>query len=318
MPAEVLVRLAAPPSQAKSLSPTSASTWMQCELRYVLAYLAGWQEPSTMPQLIGNVVHKAVELLYARDPCDRTRANASELLREALTEELVNPTYSSLLASGDPTSGLLASGEDAIDGLFEIEEPRQISVGDDGLEVWVEAELYGAPIRGRIDRIYDASGAEVVADYKTGKVAPPRFVQKAFFGLWTYAAALAASDPDHRLADRIELLYLVGRERLARPVLRDVAIEHAKNLARTWRAIGEVVGADAPQVTARKSKLCDWCAFKSACPAQQRQVPAVGTPRHDELLIGLGLTKRTQRDAALALERLETPAAGTYDGEGAA
>jgi putative RecB family exonuclease len=317
MPAELSVRLAAPPSSPKSLSPTSASTWAQCELKYVLAYLAGWQEPSTMPQLIGNVVHKAVELLYGRDRVDRTRPVASELLLEALAAELEKATYASLLAAGDPTAEVLTAGEDALDGLFELENPSQVTVGGDGLEVWVEAELYGAPIRGRIDRIYDASGAEVVADYKTGKVASPRFVQKAFSGLWTYAAALAASDPEHRLADRIELLYLAARERLSRPVLRDVALEQAKTLARTWRAIGAVVGSDVPEVTARKSKLCDWCAFKPACPAQQRQLPAVGTPGHDELLAGLGLTRRTPRDVAVTLERLEAPA-DLDDSEGAA
>ena len=307
MPADRLVRLMAAPAPPRSLSPTSASTWAQCQLKYVLGYLMGWQEPSTMPQLVGNVVHRAVELLYGHDPADRTRAHASDVLRTALGEELPKPTYARLVAAADPSGEVLTTGDDALDGLFELEDPRQVTVGEDGLEVWVEAELYGAPIRGRIDRIYDASGAEVIADYKTGKVAQPRFVQKAFFGLWTYAAALAAADPEHRLADRIELLYLIGRERLSRPVLRDVAIDQAKTLARTWRTIGEVVAADAPEVVARKAKLCDWCAFKAACPAFERKLPAVGTPGHDELLTALGLTQRSRRDVAAALERLEPP-----------
>jgi hypothetical protein len=75
----------------------------------------------------------------------------------------------------------------------------------------------------------------VGADYKSGRVPQPRYTSKAFFGLWTYAAALAASDPERVLPDRVELLYLIGRERLSRPVLRAVAIEHAKSLARIWR-----------------------------------------------------------------------------------
>ena len=97
-----------------------------------------------------------------------------------------------------------ATCEDSLDGLFALEDPATVTVGSDGLEVWVAATLYDAPVRGRIDRLYDASGAYVVADYKTGKVPKPAYTQKAFFGLWTYAAALAASDPDRLLPDRIE------------------------------------------------------------------------------------------------------------------
>jgi putative RecB family exonuclease len=306
MTAETQVPLAVASSPPTSLSPTSASTWAQCELRYVLAYLMGWQEPSTKPQLVGNTVHRAVEILYGANREDRTRARATETLRIALDEELAKPTYEHLLSEGPMREELLAVGEDALDGLFELEDPRHVNVGADGLEVWVEAELYGAPVRGRIDRIYDAHGAEVVADYKTGKVAPPRYVEKAFFGLWTYAAALAASDPGHKLPDRIELLYLLGRERLARPVLREVALDQAKTLARTWRAIRDATSSHPQVVTARKSKLCDWCAFKPACPAHRRHTPTVGSEEHDTLLVNAGLAKRPRREIAASLERVET------------
>lgn len=304
---ERAVALAAEPEPPRSLSPTSASAWEQCELKYALTYLMGWREPSTMPQLVGNVVHRAVELLYGRDPGERTREAGAALLVVALDEELAQPTYAALVAARDPRPEVLAAGADALDGLFELEDPSTIRVGPEGLEVWVEATLYGAPVRGRIDRVYDASGAEVVADYKTGKVPAPRFTQKAFFGLWTYAAALAAADPDHVLADRIELLYLIGRARLARPVLRDVALEHARQLARDWRQV--LAAAETGRVVARTSRLCDWCAFKPACPAFGG-VPTPGTPAHDERLAELGLRRRDRGEVARAVERLEPPGGG--------
>lgn len=297
---EVLLGLS--PAPPRSLSPTSASTWQQCELKFALGYLFGWREPSTMPQLVGNVVHRSVELLYGLPAEDRSRPVASELLARALTEELERDSYAALLRTADPHTEVTAAGEDALDGLFEIEDPRSVTVGSEGLEVWVGAELYGAPVRGRIDRIYDASGAEVVADYKTGRVPAPLYTQKAFFGLWTYAAALAASEPQHRLADRIELLYLIGRERLARPVLRNVALEHAKGLARIWRRV--LIAAETGRLTARRSRLCDWCAFKPACPAFG-SVPAVGSSAHDELLAAQGLARPGREQVATAVERLE-------------
>jgi putative RecB family exonuclease len=307
MAGELRVRLAAPPSAPRSLSPTSASTWQQCELKYALTYLYGWQEPSTLPQLVGNTAHRAVELLYAAPPDGRGRDTASELLRRAVEEEIGKETYAQMTA-GDATVAdtVVSAGEDALDGLFRLEDPATITVGPDGLEVTVAATLYGAPVRGRIDRVYDASGAQVIADYKTGRVPAPRFTQKSFFGLWTYAAALAASDPDRRLADRVELLYLIGRERLSRPVLRDVALEQAKTLARIWRQIGATLAEQA--VTARPSRLCDWCSFSTACPARTRDpLPAVGSPEHDTLLRGAGLGQRPRGAVAVGRERVDEP-----------
>lgn len=281
---------------ARSLSPTSASAWRQCELKFALAYLYGWRESGTLPQLIGNTAHKAIEVLYGLPGPERLRPVASELLREAYDAEVAVPAFGHMR---EHHTGLreqvLTVGEDCLDGLFELEDPRYVTVGPDGLEVWVRAELYGAPINGKIDRIYDASGAYVVADYKSGATPKSPYRPKAFFGLWTYAAALAASDPDHVLPDRIELLYLVGRDRLARPVLRDVALEHAKGLARDWRAVGEAVRMNVVQ--ARTGPLCNWCAFAPACPAKTpplrgRSAPAVGSAEHEEVLAGLGLTRR--------------------------
>jgi putative RecB family exonuclease len=222
------------------LSPTSASTWQQCELKFALTYALGWTEGGTVPQLVGNTAHRAIELLYGLDPSDRTRARASDLLEVAYAEESAKSGVANLVEHVTTLrEQVLTGGHDALDGLFELENPQRISVGPEGLEVWVSASLYDTPVRGRIDRLYDASGAYVVADYKSGRTPRPEYSRKAFFGLWTYAAALAASDPGRVLPDRLELLYLVGRDRLTRPVLRDVALRHARELALIWRQVLE-------------------------------------------------------------------------------
>jgi putative RecB family exonuclease len=274
-------------------------------LKYAFAYLYAWQEPATLPQLIGNVVHRVVELLYGNDPSDRRRHVAQQMLHEAFEEECSRPAYRELFTAGDPGPQVIETGQAALDGLFEIEDPSRVTVGPEGLEVWVEADLYGAPVRGRIDRLYDASGAQVVADYKTGRVPQPRYTEKAFFGLWTYAAALAASDPDHILADRIELLYLTGRERLSRPVLHAVALEHAKTLARIWREIRITVASG--KVIARRSKLCDWCAFKPICPVHVKNAAPPGSAEQAAAAAAAGLVQRARRDVAVALERATPP-----------
>src|SRR4051794_4131018 len=118
MPAELTITFEQPLPSPRSLSPTSASTWQQCELKYALGYLHGWQEPSTLPQLIGNAVHRAVELLYGQPAADRSRDAAQQLLEAALAEELTNDTYAQLVADNpDAGAAVLTAGHDALDGL---------------------------------------------------------------------------------------------------------------------------------------------------------------------------------------------------------
>ncbi len=290
------------------LSPTSASTWQQCELKFALTYALGWSEGATVPQLIGNTTHRGIELLYGLEPAERTRARGSELLEIAYAEESAKDGVSNLVENVRTLrEQVLAAGHDALDGLFELENPQYITVGPEGLEVWVSASLYDTPVRGRIDRLYDASGAYVVADYKSGRTPRPEYTRKAFFGLWTYAAALAASDPDKVLPDRLELLYLIGRDRLTRPVLRDVALQHARELALIWRQV--LQAAERSQVTARTGPLCGWCTFETACPARTRSaLPSVGGVEHAALLIDAGLTPRDRGLVATALERVASRA----------
>lgn len=304
----LVVRLDGELAAPTGLSPTSASTWQHCELKYALTYVLGWQESATIPQLVGNTAHRAIELLYGLDSHERTRGAASELLEVAYLEEVARENVAGLVGHvATLRDQVMTTGHDALDGLFELEKPELITVGPDGLEVWVRAELYGAPIRGRIDRIYDASGAHVVADYKSGRTPKSAYTAKAFFGLWTYAAALAASDPDGMLPDRIELLYLIGRERLARPVLREIAIAQARTLATIWQEVLAAVGAN--RFTAKTGALCNWCAFQQACPAQvPTALSSVGGPEHDALLGDLGLQRRERTQVAQALERVTSRA----------
>jgi hypothetical protein len=156
---ELLVAVADELDPPRSLSPTSARTWQQCELRYALSYLYGWQEGATLPQVVGNTVHRAVELLYGLDPSQRRRDVAGQLLRVAGRGDGPGRRGGTGGTAGELAEQVTSAGEDALDGLFVLEDPARITVDPKGLEVRVVAELYGVPVRGRIDRIYDASGA---------------------------------------------------------------------------------------------------------------------------------------------------------------
>jgi putative RecB family exonuclease len=266
-----------------TLSPSRASDYLSCELKFFFTAVDRWRTPPTEHTALGNLVHEVLEKLYLLDQPERTRSRASELLDEAWPEWTAKPDYVAIL---NPQIRLKA--EQSLDGLFALEDPTALTVDPDHVEAWVEATLYGAPIRGRIDRM-TADGIWRISDYKTGKVPAPRYVEKALAGLFTYAAALGASHPDKRLPDEVELLYLLGPKRIRRPVLRPYLLDHAGKLDLTWSSIN--TSYDGSTWHATTGPLCNYCDFAIACPARNRNAPAPGTPESHELLAARGLTR---------------------------
>jgi len=263
---------------------------MQCELRFYFGAVERWRTPPTEATALGNVVHQALEDLYRLSPDERTRGRAKQLLEDAFSTVLENAEYDAIRADDAVMDNLRERAPAAVDGLYELEDPTHVDVDPADLERWAERDLYAAPIRGRIDRT-TRTPTWVVSDYKTGKVPAPRYVSGALGSMYTYAAVLAAGHPDRRLPDTIELLYLLGPERISRPVVREHLLSHARKLGETWQAITTAHGAG--QYIARTGPLCGWCPFALACPAVTADAPAVGTLDSGRLLTADGLTRST-------------------------
>jgi putative RecB family exonuclease len=268
-----------------TLSPSRASDFLSCQLKFFFTAVERWRTPPTEHTALGNLVHEVVEKLYLLEPPHRTRGRAGELLAEAWGEWVTKADYADIL---NPV--IRQKAEQCLDGLFELEDPTSLTVAPEDVEAWVEATLYGAPIRGRIDRM-TADGIWRISDYKTGRVPAARYVEKALAGLFTYAAALAASHPDKRIPDEVELLYLLGPKRIRRPVLRPYLLEHAGKLDLTWSSIQ--TSYDGSTWHATTGPLCKYCDFATACPARNRKAPTPGSAESHELLAARGLTRST-------------------------
>ena len=266
-----------------TLSPSRASDYLSCGLKFFFTAVDRWRTPPTEHTALGNLVHEVVEHLYLLPAAERTRERAQALLDEAWPEWAAKPDYSGIL---NPT--IRGKAEQCLDGLYALEDPTQLLVEESALETWVQAELYGAPVRGRIDRMTD-DGVWRISDYKTGRVPAARYVEKSLQGLFTYAAALAASHPDKRLPDEVELLYLLGPKRIRRPVLRPYLLEHAGRLDTTWSSIGSSFESSTWHATT--GPLCRYCDFAVACPVRNRSAPTPGTPESHALLAARGLTR---------------------------
>ena len=290
------VSVGAPGAVPPAVSPSSLASFRSCPLKFYFSYAAGWRTRPTEHTVIGNVTHRAVELLYKEAPAARTRAAATAHLRTSAAAERARPDVARLLGADRTLDATVEERcEHMLDGLFSLEDPTQVQVRPGDCEAWVQARLYGAEVRGRIDRMTGvAAGVWRISDYKTGKPAKPAFIETALFGLFTYAATLAASEPNRRLPDEVELLYLRERVRVNRPVVRDYLLAHAKTVGRTWRGINAAHTSRTWE--ARVSPLCKFCEFAPGCPLKARgAIPAVGTVEHDDLLIGIGLIRRTPR-----------------------
>lgn len=250
-----------------ALTPSSAREFGTCGLRFYFGAVAGWRAPATPAARLGTAVHETLAGLFRLPPAARTRPAAAQLLPAGMDQPA------------------RAAAEDLIDGLFRLEDPAQVTVHPDDVELAVAGELGGAPVRGRIDRVSDA-GVCRITDYKTGAAPAPAHVEAALSGVYAYAALLTGYD---RPPDEVELLYLATSSRVSRPVLRPHLADHAHRLGQVW---GEaLVAAEKQSWTARTSPLCAGCAFRPACPAVTRGAPVPGSAGADAALIAGGLSR---------------------------
>ena len=275
------VRVPAAPAPTRAWSATAVEQFIGCPLRYWWQRVERWDTPSTNALVIGRAVHGALEHLLALPPDERVPARGEEFLADALAVELA-------LVEGQGLSAdeITAGAEAAMTAYWRTEDPQVIEVAPDGLERRVDADLRGLPFLGHIDRVAVADAGLRVTDYKTGAPKP-----RYWWGYWRqqllYAAALeSVAEP---IAE-VELLYLAQPRAVTRPVYRaavrraldDLEVAHDDRDRMSTSGVWE----------ARTGPLCNYCDFRSACPAQRSNCPAPGSAESNEILLKVGLTRR--------------------------
>jgi putative RecB family exonuclease len=216
--------------------------------------------------LRGSVVHAALEQLYAL-PAPQRQPDA------ALT--LVAPAWDRVVAAEpeladsipvEQRATLLEEARALLSGYYRLEDPTRFD--PQSCEQRVEVQLDdGTLLRGFIDRIDVAATGELrVVDYKTGKAPPEARTLaefKAMFQMKFYAVALFRSRGV--LAARLRLVYLADGQILDYSPDLDELLRFEKTLMAIWRAI-QSAGATG-DFRPSPSRLCDWCAHQTRCPA---------------------------------------------------
>ena len=253
--------LVAPPH----LSPSSISTFKQCPLRFKYSRIDGIPEPPTEASIMGNFVHDIMETLYRTSADERTLMNAKLIASQVWTqyEERVTDL---LHNKADAIRMFRWNSWWCVENVFTMEDPTAREF--DGLEHELNHTLFsdrGTPVivKGFVDRWHFDGDNIVIGDYKTGKVPSINYRKDKFEQLLIYAHVLR--EQLKKQVSAIELLYIKSGEVLRHVPSEDDFEEVAQDMMQTRRAIDE--RCQTGQFEHKRSRLCDWCAYKRICPA---------------------------------------------------
>ncbi|MCE5290001.1 MAG: RecB family exonuclease [Nocardiaceae bacterium] len=257
------------PPRRLALSPSRASDFKQCPLKYRLRAVDRVPEAPTKAAFRGTVVHAALESLYSMPAAERVRPRALELVEPAwrrLIDE--SPELADLIDANDVAT-FLDEARTLVTSYYDLEDPTRFNPA--ACELFVEHELTdGALLRGYIDRLDIAPTGQVrVVDYKTGRAPSELFEGKALFQMKFYA--LVVFRTRGTVPTQLELLYLADGKRLVYRPDEPELLRFERTLSAIWKAI--LKSGETGDFRPNRGKLCGWCDFKAHCPEFGGTVP---------------------------------------------
>ncbi|MET0880012.1 MAG: PD-(D/E)XK nuclease family protein [Acidimicrobiales bacterium] len=244
------------------LSPSRVSSFQDCALAFRFSAIDHLPEPSSLPAVRGTLVHAALERLFDLSPAERTPERATTCLAEAHAAMQADPEYLGLGLDDEGDLALRVRAQELLDNYFRLEDPATIT--PIGLELRLEAALGDLNLRGIIDRLeLDADGGLVVTDYKTGAAPRQQFEQGRLGGVHFYA--FLCEEVFGQRPAKIQLLYLADPVAIVAEPTDQASRCLRRKLTAIWAAIER--SCEREDFRPRPSKLCDWCAFQTHCPA---------------------------------------------------
>jgi putative RecB family exonuclease len=250
-------------SEEKSLrlSPSAVSEYENCPQLYKYRKIDKLPEPPSLDAERGTLIHTILQDLFEFPSQERTPQTAIELLPSRWAAQLEGkPALLEMVSSEkewlDRASSLLQT-------YFTLENPstfeathREMHLEDD-----FDSDIY---LHGYVDRLDIAPTGEVrIVDYKTGKSPRPGWEEKALFQLRVYA--LLYWKNTGVLPRLLQLIYL-GDGRIVKSNPTMAEIESAEKVLR--RVAQDIfISIEKEYWPPKPSRLCDWCFFKSICPA---------------------------------------------------
>ncbi len=250
------------PSLPQKLSPSGAATFEQCPRRWRFRYVERLPDPPGVEALVGTFAHRVLELLMQRHPGNRSKDEARRIARQAWSEISVSHDYRELALDDAAAREFRWSAWNAIEGLWDLEEPSEVEVVS--TEQQVSATLGGVPFRGVVDRVESEPDGLVISDYKSGRAPSPRYAIGRLQQVLLYAAAIAEQAGEQPV--RAQLLYL-GQKVVSTAVNTAELDGAVEQFTETWEAIGDSCRSD--DFEPRPGPLCCYCSYSQLCPEGQ-------------------------------------------------
>ncbi|APE34459.1 recombinase RecB [Nocardia mangyaensis] len=274
------------PRSRPALSPSRASDFKQCPLKYRLRAIDRIPEPPSRAAVRGTVVHAVLEDLFGLPAAERDPARAALLVPDAWERVRgERDGLDELVAEGGPEA-LFEEVRRLVASYYELEDPRRFE--PHSLEERVEVDLDGdIPLRGFVDRIDIApNGMLRVVDYKTGRSPGPMHEARALFQLKFYALMILRTRDI--VPAQLRLIYLADKILLTYTPDRAELDRFERILTALWRAI--IDAGRTGDFPPTRGSMCRYCDFQHLCPEFGGTPPPYpGWPQQDSGPVPVGI-----------------------------
>lgn len=243
------------------LSPSRVSEFNNCPRLYKYRVIELLPEPPSIDAERGTLIHTILEDLFDLPADERNHQSAVAMAPSRWRDQIeAKPELGSLVLN---EKEWLDRVEALLKNYFLLEKPGSFEAThrEMHLEQDLTTQVY---LHGYVDRIDVAPTGEVrIVDYKSGKSPKPGWEEKALFQLRVYALLYWRL---HGVIPTLLVLHYLGDARTVKssPGESELISTEKKLLA----IADEIVDAmEKDHFPPKASILCDWCFFKSICPA---------------------------------------------------
>jgi putative RecB family exonuclease len=245
-----------------SLSPSRVEKFTSCPLAFRFASIEKLPERPSIHTTRGSLVHRALELGFARPAAERTGDAFRAALAVARHEYLSLPDLVDLQLDDEQQATFDADCRDLVERYLTMEDPTAVRAI--GIELRLSADVGSLALRGIIDRLdLRDDGELVVVDYKTGRAPSINWEQRSLAGVQFYS--FLCEQVLGRRPAVIRLMYLSSGETIeATPSAQSVRFITTRTTA-VWQAVERA--CQTGDFRPRPGALCPSCSFQQWCPA---------------------------------------------------
>jgi putative RecB family exonuclease len=245
------------------LSPSSMSTFRQCPQKFKFNKIDGVPDLPSEATLLGNFVHEILEDFYALPGEERTITTVKSLASTVWFRSDWENRVKGFVRPED-LRRFRWSAWWCVENLWKIEDPQNIIPR--GIETELNGPLGKATVKGFIDRYEVVDDGKIcISDYKTGKTPKKNYVDDKFIQLRIYAALLSKEVEN---ITQLQLLYLKDGVNFTYQLTQESNEAIIKYVTETYEMVEEACKTGT--FSFNKTRLCDWCAYKSICPGWKR------------------------------------------------